>query len=82
MIKKALREQKYNQIGRFPKFFLAKEKQRVGNLDLMAWPGYELNSRLASQGYFINIDSCTKFVNTTSIFDIVNEERKYGKSDE
>ena len=42
VIKEALRQKKYEQIGRFPKFFLAEEKVPVDEFRLHAWPGYEV----------------------------------------
>ena len=46
VIKNAMRNKKYEQIGRLPKFFLAKEQIIVKELDnLKAWPGYEITSK-------------------------------------
>ena len=46
VIKKAMRNKKYEQIGRLPKFFLAKEQIIVEELkNLKAWPGYEITSK-------------------------------------
>jgi len=42
VIKHALREKNYEQIGRFPKFFLAEEKVPINEFRLHAWPGYEV----------------------------------------
>ena len=46
VIKNAMRNKKYEQIGRLPKFFLAKEQIIVEELkNLKAWPGYEITSK-------------------------------------
>ena len=46
VIKNAMRNKKYEQIGRLPKFFLANEQIIVKELDnLKAWPGYEITSK-------------------------------------
>ena len=42
VVKEALRQKKYEQIGRFPKFFLAEDKVPVNEFRLNAWPGYEV----------------------------------------
>ena len=72
IVKQALRQKKYNQIGRFPKFFHLDDKQRINQHRLDAWPGYECQSMLSTQGIFMNIDCCTKFINQTTIYELVN----------
>jgi len=82
VVKQALREKKYEQVGRLPKFFLAEDKIDIREFALNAWPGYEVTSKLATQGVFLNIDSCTKFVNMVTIMDLVADKRDQGYSDE
>lgn len=77
VVKQALREKKYEQVGRLPKFFLAEDKIDIRQFNLNAWPGYEVTSKLSTQGVFLNIDSCTKFVNMVTILDLYK-----GKLDE
>jgi len=72
IVKQALRQKKYNQIGRFPKFFHPKDKEKINQHRLDAWPGYECQSMRATQGIFMNIDCCTKFINQTTVYEIVN----------
>lgn len=48
IVKRALRQKKYNQIGRFPKFFHLDDKQKINQHRLDAWPGYECQSMLAT----------------------------------
>ena len=73
IVKKALNQNEYKQIGRFPKFFRADDKININQHQLQAWPGYELSCKLTMQGVYLNIESCTKFVNQRSILDIFND---------
>ena len=70
LVKQALREKKYEQIGRFPKFFLAADRIPIPQFKLYAWPGYELTTKATVQGIFLNVESCTKFVNQTSVLEL------------
>jgi hypothetical protein len=63
VVKAVLREEDYTQIGRLPKFFDPKEKKAIDRHKLESWPGYLTTSRLLAEGFFLNIDTCTKFVN-------------------
>lgn len=78
VIKHALREQKYEQIGRLPKFFLAKDTIDISKFDLKAWPGYEVSAKCTVQGIFLNADSCTKFMQKTSILRDFETKVSYG----
>jgi len=62
IVKNALKQKKYEQVGRFPKFFLAEDKIEIRQFKLFAWPGYEVKTKLSTQGIFLNVESCTKFV--------------------
>ena len=44
-MRQALREKKYNQVGRFPKFFNAKDQIEINKHQLLACPGYEVASK-------------------------------------
>lgn len=48
------------------------------NFNLQAWPGYQVETKLTTQGIFLNIDSCTKFVNKISILEDFNYEMRQG----
>jgi len=63
VVKDVLRKSSFTQIGRLPKFFLPTEKKIVTGQRLESWPGYLSTARLLSDGIFLNIDTCTKFVN-------------------
>mmetsp|Transcript_34437 Transcript_34437/g.25529 ORF Transcript_34437/g.25529 Transcript_34437/m.25529 type:complete len:88 (+) Transcript_34437:306-569(+) len=68
IVKKGLKRKKFNQIGRLPKFFLKDEKRTIPNEDLLeAWPGYEFNTKWYADGIYVNIDTCTKFINSYSV---------------
>ena len=69
IVKLALRQKKYEQVGRFPKFFLAEDKIEIRQHRLFAWPGYEVAVKLSTQGIFLNVESCTKFVQMTSVLE-------------
>ena len=67
-----MKHKDYQQVGRFPKFFLAKDQRPVTNIDnpkLKYWPGYELTSKATRSGIFLNIDSCTKFIMQDTILE-------------
>jgi hypothetical protein len=72
VVKHALKHKDYQQVGRFPKFFLANDQRSVTNIDqpkLKYWPGYELTSKATRSGIFLNIDSCTKFIMQDTILE-------------
>ena len=76
--KNVLREEKYEQIGRFPKFFHANDLKPVHNVEprISAWPGYEVISRQSVQGIFLSADSCTKFVRKETILDEYKQAKR------
>jgi hypothetical protein len=71
IMKEALDQLDYKQIGKFPRFFNAKDKVDVHppDMNLVAWPGYQVQVKLTTQGIFLNVESCTKFVNKISILE-------------
>ena len=82
IIKAGLRRKRFNQIGRLPKFFLKEEKRSIPGEDLIeAWPGFEFNPKWYSDGIYVNIDTCTKFINKFSVLDDIDyymEKEKWG----
>lgn len=73
VIKEAMRNKKYEQIGRLPKFFLALDQIIVQEIEnLKAWPGYEITTKQCTQGIFLNVDSCTKFVQMETVLEQLN----------
>jgi len=69
LVNHSLRQKEYFQIGRFAKFFLSSDRISIKSLNLFAWPGYCLSTKLSTQGIFLNVESCTKFVNMSTILD-------------
>jgi len=62
LIKKALYEHKFNQIGRLPRFFLPTERKSIPEFEIMMWPGYTMAVKQVTDGIFMNLDTATKFV--------------------
>ena len=62
--KKALVEENYNQIGRFPRFFNADERVKISAHRLEMWPGYCVSIKSLADGIFLNVDTMTKFVSS------------------
>jgi hypothetical protein len=76
VVKSALRARDFNQIGKLPKFFLPKEGKLVKDFNIEVWPGYLSTSRLLADGFFLNIDTCTKFINSESVLDKIQFLKK------
>lgn len=36
------------------------------------WPGYLATTRLLADGIFLNIDTCAKFINKTTILEMID----------
>lgn len=64
-----------------PKFFNADEKINIPEFNLVAWPGYELQNKLTTQGVFCNVESCTKFVNMETIYSQFIEHVNNGRTE-
>lgn len=83
VMKQALRQKDFMQIGRFPKYYLPSEVRQVQGENLSAWPGFTVVTENAVQGLFLNVDCCTRFVNETSIMNVVKDKLRQGyKEDE
>jgi hypothetical protein len=44
------------------------------------WPGYMATTRLLADGIFLNIDTCAKFINKTSVLEMINKMVTLGKT--
>jgi hypothetical protein len=67
-----------------PKFFLKKEKKDIDEYNLEMWPGFEINTKSVTHGLFLNIDTATKFVNKTTMYEYVDNlirEKRWTKSE-
>lgn len=62
IVKNSLHEQHYKQIGRLPKFFNTAEKQRIDQYEVDMWPGYSCAVKCLTDGFFLNVDTSTKFL--------------------
>lgn len=78
--KEILRAENFKQIGKLPKFFFANDKKEIPQHNLEMWPGYLTTNRLVADGIFLNVDTCAKFINKTTILDMINEWSDRGKS--
>jgi len=63
LVKRALYDEKFNQIGRLPKFFSNEGRVRIPKETIEAWTGYEFQVKCLNDGIFLRIDTCSKFVN-------------------
>jgi hypothetical protein len=83
MVKRTLEYEKYNQLGRLPKFFKSQDAVAIRDFDLEMWPGYEAQSKLFTDGIFLNVDTCTKFIATTTIYEEVKgyQHQRYDRSE-
>ena len=73
IFKKVLYEHKFKQIGRLPRFFLASDMVPIRQHNLEMWPGYISQVKNLTDGIFLNIDCCTKFISSTSVLDIISD---------
>lgn len=67
IIKSTLEREKFKQIGRLPKFFLESEKKVIKEHGIECWPGYLTTTRMCHDGIYLNIDTCTKFMSTSTV---------------
>jgi hypothetical protein len=62
LIKQVLRARDFKQIGKLPKYFQQDQKIDVRGHPLEVWPGYLTQSKLLSDGIFLNVDTATRFI--------------------
>jgi len=73
VVKSALEQKKFKQIGRIPKFFFEGDKRDIPRHGLEMWPGYLATTRLTNDGVYLNIDTASKFVNKKTILQHIDE---------
>jgi hypothetical protein len=61
-VKNSLRMQDYKQLGRLRRFYSTMELQTIPEFQLQVWPGYSCLVKLVNDGFFLNIDTNTKFL--------------------
>jgi hypothetical protein len=44
----------------------------IPHFNLEVWPGYLTTSRLLADGFFLNVDTCTKFLNKVTILEDID----------
>ncbi len=83
IVKKSLYDQKYKQIGRLPKFFNTAEKKSLPQFELDMWPGYTCQVKCVHDGFFLNVDTSTKFLQQRTVLDLIKsyQRDKYSSSE-
>ena len=61
-VKYSLNLQHYKQLGRLKKFFNTEEKEPIPEYQLDMWPGYTCQVKGLTDGFFLNVDTTTKFI--------------------
>eukprot|EP00347_Sterkiella_histriomuscorum_P020908 403335999 len=82
LCKKALLDEKYNQLGRLPRFYSSFESVKINQYRLEMWPGYEFSVKCLHDGIFLNVDTRNKFVNQQTIYDRIRQYKRERYSDE
>lgn len=82
LIKQVLRAQDFKQIGKLPKFFQQNKRVDIPRHNLEMWPGYLTQSRLLSDGIFLNVDTATKFIQKETILELIRKQMERGWSRE
>jgi hypothetical protein len=62
LTKRSLKMDSFSQIGNRPQFFRVSDKKFIKDFGLFAWAGYEATTMLCNDGFFLRVDTCTKFV--------------------
>jgi hypothetical protein len=54
-----------------PKFFNTSEKVHINDYQLDMWPGYTCAVKCLIDGFFLNIDTSTKFLQSMTVLDLL-----------
>ncbi len=73
VIKQALVQFHYFQVGRLPRFFSKDEVKHINAHNLDAWWGYSVVPKFVTNGVYLNVDTSTKFIQQSNI----HEDIKY-----
>lgn len=73
LVKGALEQQDYKQIGRLPKYFMESDKKVIPQHQLEMWPGFLATTRLVKDGIFLNVDTVSKFIQQRTILEFIQE---------
>jgi hypothetical protein len=55
------------------KFFNINEKQGIDHYELDMWPGYSCSVKYLSEGFFLKVDTSTKFIQQRTIFNLLSD---------
>jgi hypothetical protein len=80
IMKKILRSLDLRQIGRLPRFYNPSGKIEIPEYEIEVWPGYEVNTNLFTSGFFLGIETMSKFIRTRSILRCVYDDQDEGMS--
>ena len=59
-------------MGKRPRFFDYTKPIRVEGMDMQVWEGFKTSAYMYNTGCVLIIDSCHRFMSTTSILDLIN----------
>lgn len=80
IIKEAFRSTHLRQLGRVPRFFDGDLALTLEASRMQIWPGFRASAYNYQQGMCLVLDSCNKFMSTTSCLEKINQlKRECGK---
>lgn len=82
VVKKALYNNSYSKIGQKDQFFNTKDKLHIPDMGLWSWAGYDATPKFCNDGLFLVVDTCTKFVQTRTLQDEIDDLTYEGWSKE
>jgi hypothetical protein len=78
LVKKSLKMDSFSQIGNRPQFFNIGDKKLIKEHGLFAWAGYEATTKLCNDGFFLLVDTCTKFVQQPTMWSEIKSQLDEG----
>lgn len=76
LVKQALRQTKYRQIGKRPQFFDVDNETHLAEAGIRMWSGFKVTSGLTETGITMGIDSVFKFLTTKTVLERIRELKK------
>ncbi|CDW90464.1 piwi-like protein 1 [Stylonychia lemnae] len=74
--KKAMSDNNFKVVGRLQKFYNPQEKVKINAHRLEVWPGYSMQVKCLNDGIFLNVDSISKFISQTTIYDKIKQMQR------
>jgi len=71
VVKNSLHDQEYKQIGRLPKFYNTRDKRSIQRYKLDMWPGYTCAVKCLNDGFFLNVDTATRFIQQSTVLSLL-----------